>query len=452
MTVETTTRKSTQTMTIAVVEYTFAFRALLSTPTDIKCIRTNSDDNTQEDMEYVTEIPAPSTESDVLKYVVNINDDGVGGTVTVCWPSTTSTITIYRETSDTQSSDYEDYNQFPAETVENDFDKRTMKSQELAEDVNRALKYPITAPSGSTLPTPVADTYLGWDSAGVLLENKTLPDPSILVKASTGDAIAKTSDSVYMTPYATYYAARTMGSITITTGATTAMMDMAAATAGSLLVTTDATIAAAVITALTVTTINISSGTIAGAVTGVTQSAGDNSTKLATTAYADALIGGTGIPVACVLPYAAPTAPTGWLLCSGQAVSRTTYSTLFAAIGTAFGSGDGTTTFNVPDLRGRFPLGKDDMGGSAANRVTSASADTIGLGSGSESHTLTTDEIPAHTHSCPTDTYYDDTGGSSYNTGSNYIKTGSKSTGSAGGGTAHNNMSPYQTFNYIIKY
>lgn len=63
------------------------------------------------------------------------------------------------------------------------------------------------------------------------------------------------------------------------------------------------------------------------------------------------------------------TDPTGWLRCYGQAVSRTTYAALFAAIGTAFGAGDGTTTFNVPDLRGRAVAGKDDMGGSSAGRL-----------------------------------------------------------------------------------
>lgn len=65
-------------------------------------------------------------------------------------------------------------------------------------------------------------------------------------------------------------------------------------------------------------------------------------------------------------PYAGATAPAGWLLCYGQAVSRTTYAALFAAIGTLYGSGDGSTTFNVPDPRGRAIVGKDDMGGTAA--------------------------------------------------------------------------------------
>lgn len=65
------------------------------------------------------------------------------------------------------------------------------------------------------------------------------------------------------------------------------------------------------------------------------------------------------IPPGVILMYGAPTAPTGWLECDGSAVSRTTYSSLFAVIGTTFGVGDGSTTFNLPDLRGEFIRGWD---------------------------------------------------------------------------------------------
>lgn len=75
-------------------------------------------------------------------------------------------------------------------------------------------------------------------------------------------------------------------------------------------------------------------------------------------------------PVGTVADYAGASAPSGWLFCFGQAISRTTYSALFQAISTAWGAGDGTATFNVPDLRGRATFGKDDMGGTAASRIT----------------------------------------------------------------------------------
>ncbi len=79
-----------------------------------------------------------------------------------------------------------------------------------------------------------------------------------------------------------------------------------------------------------------------------------------------------GVPVGGMMPYAGATAPSGWHLCYGQAVSRTTYSALFSVIGIAYGAGDGSTTFNLPDKRGRISVGADNMGGSAAGRVTNA--------------------------------------------------------------------------------
>ena len=75
------------------------------------------------------------------------------------------------------------------------------------------------------------------------------------------------------------------------------------------------------------------------------------------------------LPAGILLPYAGDIPPDGWLLCNGDAVSRSDYSTLFAAIGSTYGVGDGETTFNLPDLRGRMPMGLDNMGGSNANRV-----------------------------------------------------------------------------------
>ena len=82
-----------------------------------------------------------------------------------------------------------------------------------------------------------------------------------------------------------------------------------------------------------------------------------------------------------VFDYAGNTAPTGFLMCYGQAVSRTTYAALFAAIGTAYGAGDGSTTFNVPDCRGRVTAGGDAMGGTAAGRLNVNTTGTTTAGS-----------------------------------------------------------------------
>ncbi len=129
--------------------------------------------------------------------------------------------------------------------------------------------------------------------------------------------------------------------------------------------------------------------------------------------YSDASLvsGGSLVPTGVVNPYAGATAPVGWLLCFGQAVSRTVYSTLFTAIGTTYGVGDGSTTFALPDMRGRVAAGQDDMGGTSANRLTSVGdlphidpidGDILGDTGGGETPHLTTgsgsDVAAASTH------------------------------------------------------
>ena len=137
-----------------------------------------------------------------------------------------------------------------------------------------------------------------------------------------------------------------------------------------------------------------------------------------------------GVPTGTMVAYGGATAPSNWLLCYGQAVSRTTYSDLFGIISTSYGVGDGSTTFNLPDMRGRVPLGKDNMGGASANRVVAASADSVG-GTGGRSTQYN------HSHN-------------------------SAASAAGAGFTAYNsttitddttdaNIQPYQTHNYIIK-
>lgn len=95
--------------------------------------------------------------------------------------------------------------------------------------------------------------------------------------------------------------------------------------------------------------------------------------------------------------FAGSSAPLNHLLCNGQQVSRTTYAALFSIIGTTYGAGNGSTTFNVPDMRGLAPVGLDNMGGSARGVITTA---TLALGQvfGEQVHTLTLSEIPSHAH------------------------------------------------------
>lgn len=142
--------------------------------------------------------------------------------------------------------------------------------------------------------------------------------------------------------------------------------------------------------------------------------------------------------------FAGSSAPTGWLICDGSAISRTTYADLYNVIGTIYGTGDGSTTFNIPDLRGRIGVGES----------SDTEFNTLGKTGGSKTHILTIDEMPSHTHAAINYTMgY--TGGSQtgYNTLINGVAT--SDTGNAvkstGGGQAHNNLQPYITINYIIK-
>lgn len=109
----------------------------------------------------------------------------------------------------------------------------------------------------------------------------------------------------------------------------------------------------------------------------------------------------TQVPAGIVSAFAGVTAPSGWLMCYGQAVSRTDYSALFTALSTTYGSGDGSTTFNIPDMRGRAIAGVDNMGGTAASRLTStvlSASNTLGATGGTQTHTLTTAELASHNH------------------------------------------------------
>jgi microcystin-dependent protein len=103
------------------------------------------------------------------------------------------------------------------------------------------------------------------------------------------------------------------------------------------------------------------------------------------------------MPVGTILPYGGETAPEGWLLCNGDAKSRTDFADLFAAIGTNFGQGDGSATFNVPDLRGRFLRGAD-FGAGLDPDAASRTAMNFGGNAGDNVGSVQADELRRHRH------------------------------------------------------
>ena len=173
------------------------------------------------------------------------------------------------------------------------------------------------------------------------------------------------------------------------------------------------------------------------------------------------------LPAGLIFPYAGITAPSGYVLCYGQAISRTTYATLFTAIGTTYGTGDGSSTFNLPDLRGRVVAGQDDMGGTSADRLTNQTAgvngDTLGATGGAETHLNTSAQsgLRSHTHSATTQIEIDQTSDGN-NTGlrdtpnvnttfaNGFATTTINASGSLDASEAHNNVQPTMVLNYII--
>jgi len=145
-----------------------------------------------------------------------------------------------------------------------------------------------------------------------------------------------------------------------------------------------------------------------------------------------------------ILPFAAATTPAGYLPCDGAAVSRTTYANLFATIGVAWGPGDGSTTFNVPDLRGRSPIG-DGQGAGLTLRV-------LGQSGGEEEHALTIAELPSHDHNL--NLKADTVVGTTTNVvalGNAQTSTFVGKTDGTGGNSKHNTMHPYGVVHWVIK-
>lgn len=140
-----------------------------------------------------------------------------------------------------------------------------------------------------------------------------------------------------------------------------------------------------------------------------------------------------------VRSFAFYTMPDGWLVCAGQTVSRETYADLFAVIGTAYGAGDGSTTFQLPNMRGRFPVGQLPVPGGDM---------VLGSTGGENSHVLTIGEMPSHSHKQNVQT------GAGSGTGAfvqqQRSEQGARQTSLEGGDEAHENRPAYTAFEFGI--
>ena len=171
------------------------------------------------------------------------------------------------------------------------------------------------------------------------------------------------------------------------------------------------------------------------------------------------LTGIEGIPTGCIIPWSDTSVPTGFLECNGQAVSRSTYATLFAIVATTYGAGNGSTTFNVPDLKDNVPLGRSNSAALASSGGANTVSSTGNVGGTTANATLSEAQLASHGHPAGSSPYRVNVGSS----GGPTIATVAN-TGTAGSGTGHqHNMSatfagdatsvvqPYLTILYVIK-
>lgn len=169
-------------------------------------------------------------------------------------------------------------------------------------------------------------------------------------------------------------------------------------------------------------------------------------------------------PTGEITLWATSTAPTGWLIADGSPISRSTYSALWGVLGTFYGAGDGSTTFNLPNLKGRVPVGRDS---------SDTAFDTLGETGGSKTSALVVANLPAHTHTASSTTTLTNgdlvvrqygsgdaklTANSTYGPYNTATITASTSTTVSGGGNGtatgdtFSNLQPYIVLNYIIRY
>ena len=372
-------------------------------------------------------------------------------------PSSLQDIQIKRSLDKTQTTVLPTGTKFPAKSVEAAIDRAIGIVQDLNEAVTRSLKFPVTsATTVATLPEPEDDKVLCFDgTTGLIKVGATNTSLAAGATTATAQAVIATTQAGIATTQAS--TATTQAGIATTkaaeAAASAAGVNLPSIVAGSAtkLLKVNAGETAFELGAKLPNFVASKRGTI------LVQNANDDglealsqgtSGQVLTSAGADSLPTWVDAPnkyIGFIFDFGGTALKNDFLACDGAAVSRTTYALLFAEIGTTWGVGDGSTTFNLPLSARRTKVGS---GGSGTGTLGNA----VGNTGGSETHTLTSSEMPAHTHTMQ--------GGGTITTPMTGVfenatlasLQGTNATSSTGSGGSHNNMQPSMVVYMQIKY
>ncbi len=407
-------------------------------------------------VEYTTPLGVTSTLALNTDYTVDGVLSYTGGNVTLLAGNliTDAVLLLTRNPAAVQDTDLQNQGQYNAKVIENALDRLTMIDQSLQQQIDDVT---------IQLPTPSALDLLQWKADLSGLQNLPIADLSPILLSEN------------------FIVDRYIGGVDYTAGVTTALtLSQAPGTVNNVEVLFDGvsqqdvtfSLAAAVITFDAVIPVGVLRVQIKQAGVLPLSIPADNSVgsatlqvdSVTTPKIPDDAVTTPKIPdLAITIPKLAVAVtdliadgasqvgdgklwfvsaiPAKWLACDGSSKLRASYPALFAVIGTVWGSVDGTH-FTLPDLRGRAPIGVGTGSG-----LTPRALAAVG---GEETHTLTTPEIPAHTHPNTLGTGHSTTGGSDGVSEANATSP-EPNTGSAGGGGAHNNMQPFAVVNYLIR-
>jgi microcystin-dependent protein len=351
-------------------------------------------------------------------------------------------VTLRRRMALARVSDFQTDGIIRAKTLNDELDYQVAAVQQVADDVARCLQRPFTSDSAAdlSLPDPVPDRGLKWNADGSGLVNTDYdPDTAPAAAAAVAaDRQAVAADRAVVEQAAADARQAADTAVAIASSVSTPLdrrrnlgdlEDVGAARANLGLAAIAASGAYA----------DLSGRPVLGSAAAA--SLGTGAGQVPTADQVPGLV--QGVPTGSVLPYCSSTLPAGWLLCDGAAVSRTTYARLFGVVGTAFGAGDGSTTFNLPDLRGRAPIG--------AGTGSGLSARTFGGKVGAETHTLSSAEMPSHAHAHVVYARADLGAASGGDISGLHSGVTSTNSWAAGGSGAHNNMPPSLVLNFIVK-